>query len=78
MLSVTGPLFLGVLFFVFRQRVLRPVVKLSDVLTRLAAQDYDAVPPDTSQVDEIGDMAEALRIFRCTGIERQRLVTSLR
>ena len=73
MLSVTALLFLCVLFFVFRQRVLRPVVKLSDVVTRLAAQDYDAVPPDISQVDEIGDMAEALRIFRATGIDRQRL-----
>jgi diguanylate cyclase (GGDEF)-like protein len=73
MLSVTALLFLFVLFFVFRQRVLRPVVKLSDVVTRLAAYDYEAVPPDISQVDEIGDMAAALRIFRATGIERQRL-----
>lgn len=73
MLSVTALLFLCVLFFVFRQRVLRPVVKLSDVVTRLAAHDYEAVPPNISQVDEIGDMAEALRIFRATGIERQRL-----
>ena len=73
MLSITGILVLCVLFFVFRQRVLRPVVKLSDVITRLAAQDYEAIPPDTSQVDEIGDMAEALRIFRATGLERQRL-----
>jgi diguanylate cyclase (GGDEF)-like protein len=72
-LTITALLFLCVLFFVFRQRVLRPVVKLSDVVTRLAAQDYEAVPPDISQVDEIGDMAEALRIFRATGIERQRL-----
>ena len=73
MLSVTALLFLCVLFFVFRQRVLRPVVKLSDVVTRLAAQDYDEAPPLISQVDEIGDMAAALRIFRDNGIERQRL-----
>ena len=73
MLSLTALLFLGVLFFIFRQRVLRPVVKLSDVVTRLAAQDYDAVPPAISQVDEIGDMAAALRIFRDNGIERLRL-----
>ena len=73
MLSVTALLFLCVVFFVFRQRVLRPVVKLSDVVTRLAAQDYEAMPPDISQVDEIGDMAEALRIFRTTALERQRL-----
>lgn len=44
-LATTGLLFLCVLFFVFRQRVLRPVVKLSDVVARLAAQDYAAEPP---------------------------------
>jgi hypothetical protein len=45
-LAITGLLFLRVLFFVFKQRVLRPVVKLSDVVNRLAANDY-AVEPRT-------------------------------
>jgi diguanylate cyclase (GGDEF)-like protein len=72
-LAATGLLFLAVLYFVFRQRVLRPVVKLSDVVTRLAAQDYDAEPPRYEQIDEIGDMAQALRVFRDNGIARQRL-----
>jgi diguanylate cyclase (GGDEF)-like protein len=72
-LAITGFLFLGVLFFVFRQRVLRPVVRLSDVINRLAAQDYAVEPPDHSQIDEIGDMAQAIRVFRENGIERQRL-----
>jgi diguanylate cyclase (GGDEF)-like protein len=73
MLAVTGLLFLCVLYFIFRRRVLHPVVKLSDVIGRLAAQDYEAEPPQYDQVDEIGDMAQALRIFRENGIERQRL-----
>jgi diguanylate cyclase (GGDEF)-like protein len=72
-LAVTGLLFLCVLYFVFKQRVLRPVVRLSDVVNRLAAQDYAAVPPEISQIDEIGDMAQAIRVFRENGIERQRL-----
>jgi diguanylate cyclase (GGDEF)-like protein len=72
-LSATGLLFLCVLFFVFRQRVLRPVVRLSDVITRLAAQDYRAEPPTNQHIDEIGDMAQALCVFRENGIERQRL-----
>lgn len=72
-LGSTALLFLAVLFFVFRQRVLRPVVRLSDVVTRLAAQDYDAVPPQLEQIDEIGDMAQALRVFRDNGIARLRL-----
>lgn len=72
-LAITGLLFLCVLYFVFKQRVLKPVVRLSDVVTRLAAQDYAVVPPDVGQIDEIGDMAQAIRVFRENGLERQRL-----
>ncbi|OCC24216.1 hypothetical protein MB02_07780 [Croceicoccus estronivorus] len=72
-LGLTGFLFLCVLYFVFRQRVLRPVVKLSDVVSRLAAQDYAVEPPELKQIDEIGDMAQAIRVFRENGLERQRL-----
>lgn len=72
-LGITALLFLAVLYFIFRQRVLRPVVRLSDVVTRLAAQDFSAVPPQVDQIDEIGDMAAAIHIFRTNGLERQRL-----
>ncbi|WP_288990882.1 nuclear transport factor 2 family protein [uncultured Sphingopyxis sp.] len=72
-LALTALLVLCVLYFVFKQRVLRPVVKLSDVVNRLAAQDFAAEPPAFDQVDEIGDMAQAIRIFRENGLERQRL-----
>lgn len=72
-LAITGLLFLCVLYFIFKQRVLNPVVRLSDVVTRLAAQDYAAEPPNLSQIDEIGDMAQAIRVFRENGLERQRL-----
>lgn len=72
-LAITGLLFLFVLYFVFKQRVLRPVVRLSDVVNRLAAQDYAVEPPTVGQIDEIGDMAQAIRVFRENGLERQRL-----
>jgi diguanylate cyclase (GGDEF)-like protein len=72
-LGITALLFLCVLYFVLKQRILRPVVRLSDVVTRLAAQDFAAVPPEMNHVDEIGDMAQAIRIFRDNGLERQRL-----
>ena len=72
-LGITALLFLFVLYFVLKQRILRPVVRLSDVVTRLAAQDFAAEPPNFPQVDEIGDMAQAIRIFRENGLERQRL-----
>lgn len=72
-LAATGLLVLFVLGFIIRERVLRPVVRLSDVVTRLAAQDYAAEPPEVGRIDEIGDMAQALRVFRENGLERQRL-----
>jgi diguanylate cyclase (GGDEF)-like protein len=72
-LCVTGLLFLGVLSFIFKRRVLRPVLRLSDVVGRLAAQDYAVEPPSFDQIDEIGDMAQAICIFRENGLERQRL-----
>jgi diguanylate cyclase (GGDEF)-like protein len=72
-LGITGLLFLCVLYFVFKRRVLRPVVKLSDVVNRLAAQDFAVEPPNYDDIDEIGDMAQAIRVFRENGLERQRL-----
>lgn len=72
-LAITGLLFLFVLYFVFKQRVLRPVVKLSDVVNRLARQDYETELPPIQQIDEIGDIAEAVRLFRDNGLERQRM-----
>ncbi|MDR5836179.1 diguanylate cyclase [Caballeronia sp. LZ034LL] len=73
MLVVTGLVFLFVLYFIFRRRVLHPVVKLSDVVSRLAAQDFAVEPPRYDRIDEIGDMAQALRVFRENGLVRQRL-----
>ena len=73
LLALTGLLFLCVLYFIFKRRVLHPVVRLSDVVGRLAAQDYAVEPPEYDQIDEIGDMAQAIRIFRENGLERQRL-----
>jgi diguanylate cyclase (GGDEF)-like protein len=72
-LGITGLLFLCVLYFVFKRRVLRPVVRLSDIVNRLAAQDYAVEPPVYDDIDEIGDMAQAIRVFRENGLERQRL-----
>jgi diguanylate cyclase (GGDEF)-like protein len=72
-LALTALLVLCVLYFVFKRRVLHPVVRLSDVVNRLAVQDFAAEPPTVEHIDEIGDMAQAIRLFRENGIERQRL-----
>jgi hypothetical protein len=49
------------------------VVRLSDVVHRLASQDYAVETPNFNQIDEIGDMAQAISIFRENGLARQRL-----
>lgn len=72
-LAVTGLLFLCVLYFVFKRRVLHPVVRLSDVVSRLAEEDYATELPEVNQIDEIGDMAKAISVFRENGLARQRL-----
>ncbi|RJG51761.1 diguanylate cyclase [Sphingobium terrigena] len=72
-LGLTAFLSLCVLYFIFKRRVLHPVVRLSDVVGRLARQDYAVEAPEYDQIDEIGDMAQAIRIFRENGLERQRL-----
>lgn len=73
MVGLTALLFLFVLGFILKRRVLRPVVRLSDVVNRLASQDYAVETPSFNQIDEIGDMAQAIRIFRENGLVRQRL-----
>ena len=73
MVGLTALLFLFVMGFIIKRRVLRPVVRLSDVVHRLASQDYAVETPNFNQIDEIGDMAQAIRIFRENGLARQRL-----
>ncbi|MEZ2586428.1 diguanylate cyclase [Kluyvera intermedia] len=73
MVGLTALLFLFVLGFILKHRVLRPVVRLSDVVHRLASQDYAVETPNFNQIDEIGDMAQAIRIFRENGLVRQQL-----
>jgi HAMP domain-containing protein len=68
MVGLTALLFLFVLGFILKRRVLRPVVRLSDVVHRLASQDYAVETPNFNQIDEIGDMAQAIRIFRENGL----------
>lgn len=73
MVGLTALLFLFVLGFILKHRVLRPVVRLSDIVNRLASQDYAVETPNFNQIDEIGDMAQAIKIFRENGLARQRL-----
>lgn len=73
MLSLTALMFIAVLYFVLSRRVALPLIKMSDTVRRLARQEYDVVVPVESRRDEIGEMNQAIQIFRDNGLERERL-----
>lgn len=73
MLAVTGALFVAVLYFVLRRRVVKPLMQMTGIVSRLAKQDYTVEVPVERRADEIGEMNDAIGIFRTNLIERERL-----
>ncbi|RFZ87487.1 diguanylate cyclase [Shinella sp. WSJ-2] len=73
MLAVTGALFVAVLYFVLRRRVAMPLKRMTGIVSRLAKQDYTVEVPVDRRGDEIGEMNEAIEVFRANLIERERL-----
>jgi diguanylate cyclase (GGDEF)-like protein len=73
MLALTALLFLAVLYFVLRRRVSLPLTRMTGIVTRLARQDYAVTVPVDRRRDEIGDMSQAIEVFRQNGMERERL-----
>ncbi|KRB86478.1 diguanylate cyclase [Sphingomonas sp. Root710] len=73
LLGITAALFLAVLYFILSRRVARPLTHMSNVVTRLAERDFEADLPDDQHQDEIGEVTQALRLFRRSTIERERL-----
>jgi serine phosphatase RsbU (regulator of sigma subunit)/Skp family chaperone for outer membrane proteins len=57
---------------VVRRRVVRPLESLSETMLRLADNDLDTPLPRLSRADEIGEMNDALRVFKANAIQRQR------
>ena len=73
LLALTALVFLSVLYFVLTRRVARPLLEMSNIVRRLARQDYNVQVMPDGRRDEIGDMNEAIQIFRDNGMERDRL-----
>lgn len=72
-LALTALVFLAVLYFVLRRRVAIPLMRMTGIVNRLAKQDFAVeVPPDRRR-DEIGEMNDAIQIFRENGLQRNRL-----
>lgn len=51
----------------------RPVAALTSAMARLADADFSVDVPGTSRVDELGDMAKAVLVFKENGIRAQEL-----
>lgn len=77
MLGLTALLFLAVLYFILRRRVVLPLDRMTGIVNRLARQDFTVEVPRDPRRDEIGDMNKAIGIFRTNGIERDRLEAEL-
>ncbi|TWF55026.1 diguanylate cyclase (GGDEF)-like protein [Neorhizobium alkalisoli] len=73
MLAITAVVFLSVLYFILRRRVALPLVHMTGIVSRLARQDYAVEVPLDVRRDEIGDMNQAIHVFRENGLERERL-----
>jgi len=54
--------------------IVRPLVKLNGQMRRLAAGDLDIAIGDVARKDEVGEMADALMIFKEQAIEKSRLL----
>ena len=73
LLTLTALVFLGVLYFVLRRRVVAPLTLMTGIVKRLARQDYAVEVPSYRRRDEIGDITQAIQVFRDNGLERDRL-----
>ncbi|MEI7609169.1 MAG: methyl-accepting chemotaxis protein [Rhodospirillaceae bacterium] len=73
MISVAvGGIALGVLIgaLVSRFGLIRPIIAMTAAMRRLAGGDVSIEVPSRGQNDEIGNMAEALQVFKDTAIEK--------
>ena len=59
--------------FVIRGRIVKPISTIIDVMTRLAEGDNTVVVLGADRGDEIGEMAQAVQIFKDNALEKQRL-----
>ncbi|WP_439527626.1 diguanylate cyclase [Pannonibacter sp.] len=72
-LSLTAAVFLAVLYFILRRRVALPLQRMTGIVNRLANQDFAVEVPRDGRRDEIGEMNDAIQVFRDNGLERARL-----
>jgi methyl-accepting chemotaxis protein len=60
-------------FQVVQRRVTRPISAITQTMRRLAMGEVAVEIPGTARKDEIGEMAEAVKVFKENALERQRV-----
>ncbi|QLF71044.1 methyl-accepting chemotaxis protein [Peteryoungia desertarenae] len=58
---------------VFRRRAIYPLQDLARSMKSLAEGDFETSIPHTARHDEVGEMAQAVGVFRQAGLENRRL-----
>ncbi len=61
------------LSYLISRSIRQPILKLTEVMTSLAQGDLTVSVPNTSEPNEIGEIARSVMVFKKNGIERQRL-----
>ena len=72
-LGIGGVLLGGILAVVLGRGISLPVLRLSEVMKRLAEGDKSVAIPDRGRHDEIGEMAAAVDVFKENAIRMDRL-----
>jgi diguanylate cyclase (GGDEF)-like protein len=57
--------------------IARPIALLTAIIKRLAEGDTDVSPPSTGRLDEVGEIARAVEVFRIDAIAKQAADTAL-
>ena len=72
-LAAVIALLIGGLSMVIARSVSLPVVNITGAMKKLAAGDLDVGIPAIGQKDEVGEMAQAVQVFKENAIENRRL-----
>jgi len=72
-IAATAASMVAIIYLFFGRGVVRPLAELSEIVKRLADEDYSVAPPPTRRTDEIGDLIRAITTFRDNGLAKQRL-----
>lgn len=73
LLGVTAVLVLGALYFYVGRKIVAPMVAMTSIMQALAQGDTSVSVPNADRKDEVGDMAEAIEVFRANAVQRARL-----